>query len=104
MANNYLTIGGILTLVIALTAGSTIYLQSLGTKTSCSTGWNEFNETHSVCNAAKTPRYEMCFRVYDSTNTAKYWCEKGKLIDNPEQIIEKQPTGGFITCTPEGCK
>ena len=99
----YFAIGGILTLIIALTTGTTMYIQSLGTKTTCSTGWEEYNSTHSVCNAAKTPRFEVCFKITDSKTVGNYYCEKGKIVFVEAEQSPSETNEQYETCTPSGC-
>ena len=84
-------IAGIITLIIFLSGGTIIYIQDLGTKTGCHAGWVYEDvgehEGYYKCLTQSNVRYEICFDVYNSSNTENYWCKKGLIIENP--TIEK---------------
>lgn len=82
MTNNYALIAGIMTLLI-ITGGTTYYVVSAGTKTSCASGWKQINETHYSCGT----RTELCFRITNSSNTPSYWCERGKVVNVVDPVV-----------------
>ena len=106
-----LTIGGIVTLLIILSSGTTYYIQSIGEKTGCRAGWvyetqGEF-EGYYKCITSTAIRYEMCFNVYNSANTENYWCEKGKIVKIEEQETPQITKVRQEICSPPpnyGCK
>jgi len=89
--NEKIVYGGIATLLIILSSGITYYVQDSGTKTSCLKGWEYVNEGsyegYYRCLTATSVRYEMCFEVYNSSNTVNYWCKKGVLVKTEEKKI-----------------
>ncbi len=100
-----LTIGGIVTLIIILSSATTYYIQDLKEKTSCRNGFDyvdsgEF-EGYYKCVTKTRARYELCFEVYNSTNTENYWCRKGKLVEVPVEI--KVKASRTEICSPKGC-
>ena len=109
---NKTAVGGILTLIIILSSGTTWYVQDLGTKTSCRNGFEEVTqgeyEGYHSCTTTSGIRYELCFEVYNSSNTENYWCKKGFKVEVPEEPSIKQSThsGRIESCGPRGtgCK
>jgi len=107
---NKITIGGIV-LAMILTSLGTIYVKDLGTKTSCRAGFEyvtkgEYEGYHS-CTTISGIRYELCFEVYNSSNTENYWCEKGVKVEVQTEIPKSQThSSRIIGCVarPEGCK
>ncbi len=98
-------IAGILTVLMALITGTTLYLVDLGTKTSCRAGWeyeaSGEHEGYYSCTTASGKRYQLCFEVYNSSNTEDYWCRKGGLVEGEEPIINEiksGDSGNVITC------
>ena len=94
-----ITIGGIVTLIILLSSGTTYYINDLGEKTSCRNGFEyvtsgEF-EGYYKCETKSSTRYEMCFNVYNSANTENYWCKRGKIV-KIEDKVEKQVSREYI--------
>jgi len=84
-------IAGIVTLLVLLSSGTTLFIENLGEKTSCKNGWTLMevgeHEGEYVCyTKTSEPRYELCYRIYDSSNTENYWCEKGKIVETKESI------------------
>ena len=106
------TIGGIVTLIILLSSGTTWYVQDLGTKTGCRGGWDyiasEAYEGYYGCTTLSGIRYETCFEVYDSGNTENYWCKKGVKVEIEKEIkvSSNQPVKGDYICSkrPDSCK
>lgn len=110
-------ISGILTLLILLSTGTTMYIQDLGTKTGCRGGWELITEGeyegYNGCTTASGIRYEMCFDVYNSPGTENYWCKKGLIVEGPEDevkppvqpdVVPGNPTLRLKeTCSSSGC-
>ena len=84
------TIAGIVTLIIILSSGTTWYIQDVGTKTSCRNGFEYITqgeyEGYYSCTTNSGMRYELCFEVYNSTNTENYWCKKGTKVEVPIEV------------------
>ena len=84
----YKYLSGILTLIL-ITSGTTYFITESGEKTSCRNGFEYIEsgeyEGYYSCQTATSTRYEMCFEVYNSSNTENYWCKKGVLIK--EEIL-----------------
>lgn len=106
-----ITIGGIVILIIFLSSGTTWYIQDAETKTSCRNGFeyvsNGEYEGYYSCTTSSGIRYELCFDVYNSTNTENYWCKKGIKIEVPSESINRNTQSGRIeSCGPRGtgCK
>ncbi len=82
-----LLFAGILTVVMALSSGTTLYIQDEGSATGCRAGWEPYTsgelEGYYKCVTATAVRTELCYEVYDSANTPNYWCRKGKLAEAP---------------------
>ncbi|GAG76286.1 unnamed protein product [marine sediment metagenome] len=102
------TIAGILTLVIVLSTGTTLFIEDLGEKTGCRRGWEYVGsgeyEGYFVCKTSSSSRYEICHDVYNSSNTENYWCRKGVLVKPKDDgIIRDYPTSGDWLCSPDGC-
>ena len=108
-------IAGIITAIIILSSGTTLFLQSLGTKTGCRAGWQYTDqgeyEGYYGCTTLSGIRYQVCFSVYNSSNTGNYWCEKAKLVEKNITIIEEKiiinpPQPGDWQCNERGigCK
>jgi len=103
------TITGIVTLIIALSSGATYYIIDTGERTSCRNGFEyvdngEFEGYYS-CETATATRYEMCFEVYNSSNTENYWCKRGNLTKEiPQYTIKSESSGEWFDCVPDGCK
>lgn len=98
-----ITIGGIVTLIVILASGTTYYIQDLGTKTGCRAGWEYIDngeyEGYYGCTTSSGIRHQICFDVYNSTNTEKYWCKKGVLIESEAHIkLSLQSTDGEWIC------
>ena len=89
---NKTTIGGIVTLIIILSSGTTWYIQDSETKTYCKSGFvevleGEYEGYHS-CTTSSGIRYELCFDVYDSTTGREnYWCKIGLKVEIPKEVI-----------------
>ena len=95
-----------MTLVVLLSSGITFYVTDSGTKTSCRNGFQYMEsgdyEGYWKCTTLSGERYEMCFEVYNSTNTENYWCKKGLLVEQPKEDTEvdyEESTGDWI-CHP----
>ncbi len=91
-------IGGVVTLVTII---------SLFVNTGCRDGWKEGEGEYLGYHSCKTKsglRYEMCFKVYNSSNTENYWCVKGE-VEIPEipNIPQVKQSGNREICTPKGC-
>ena len=103
-----ITIAGIVTLIILLSSGTTYYIQDLGEKTGCRRGWEyiysgEF-EGYFGCTTSSGIRYQVCFEVYNSSNTENYWCRKGVRVE--PQVDLSQPQKGDYICNkrPNPCR
>jgi len=102
------TIAGIVTLLIALSSGTTYYIQDRGEKTSCRNGFEyvesgEFEGYYS-CETSTSTRYEMCFEVYNSSNTENYWCKRGNLTKEiPQYTVKSSSSAKRYICNPDGC-
>ena len=77
---NYKQILGILVAIIVLTSGTTLFIKEGQTKTSCKVGFEYVNigefEGQYSCTTLSGKRYEVCFEVYNSSNTENNWCKK----------------------------
>lgn len=103
------TIAGIITLIIALSSGTTYYITDTNEKTSCRNGFEYVNsgdfEGYYSCETSTATRYEMCFEVYNSSNTENYWCKRGNLTrEIPQYIVKSTPSEEWFDCVPDGCK
>ena len=103
-------ITGILTVLIFISSGTVYYIVDSGTKTSCKAGFEyaemgEFEGYYS-CTTLSGKRYEMCFEVYNSSNTENYWCRKGILVEQkeiPKESLQLSSGSGNIHCTYKAC-
>lgn len=108
MDKKQITYGGIITLLIILSSGTTWYIQDLNIKTGCRAGWeyidNGIYEGYYKCSTSSGERYEICFEVYDSSNTENYWCRKGVLIkeEKSDETENIRNQGGYY-CKYDGC-
>ena len=97
---NRIVLGGIVTLLIALSSGVTWYIQDAGTKTSCKTGWIYVEtgnyEGYYKCSTSTGDRFESCYSITDSSNTKNYWCQRGNIIKQEETY--KPWEEGVIYC------
>ncbi len=91
MEINKKLLAGILTAVVFLSTGIVLYIQDAGTRTGCRAGWEPFTsgelEGYYKCTTASAVRTELCFDVFDSANTPNYWCQRGKLVDEPAPSV-----------------
>ncbi len=74
----YINILGVIILLI-ISGAAGYYIKDTGEKTYCRAGFQEYNTTHWSCETSAGFRYELCFEVYNSTNTENYWCKKGYI-------------------------
>jgi len=101
----YKLFSGILTAVVLFMIGDnvydTYYVQDAGTKTGCRNGWIDVEDLEFRdqwgCQTASGIRYEACFKIWNSSNTKNYWCQRGILV-NIEEEIKQTPVSG----TPSG--
>jgi len=100
MEKKTITIAGIITLLIILSSGTTLYVQDLGTKTGCRAGWEYVDygvqEGKFKCVTSSGERYQVCFEVYDSSNTENYWCKKGVLVEFEKEVADETILPGKI--------
>lgn len=99
-------VGGLILALVMLSSGATLYLQDTGSKSSCVSGWTYKGDGIWSCGA----RVNYCYDVYNSSNTANYWCKIGKplvpevLNNNTELITGACEENGYscdqIKCTP----
>ena len=107
-------IAGLMVLVITLSTGTNLFIEDRMSKTGCRNGWDyqsegEFEgefEGQYACYTQSEPRYQLCYDVYNSSNTENYWCTKGKQIILPEKSSysqRKQSDGEAEACINAGC-
>ena len=75
-------IGGVVTILLLLLGGTTIYIQDAGSKTSCNDGWRIQINGKYLCN--NTSKTEICFNTSaraSSPYTPNYWCQRGKIVN-----------------------
>ena len=101
-----------ISLVLLIITGGYIYIEDAGSKTSCRAGWLDITtgeyEGYHKCITNSGDRVQLCYDVYNSSNTENYWCQKGKIkiIDDeiPIEEFKYKAPAGDIHCDYKGCE